>query len=156
MERVGILCSGCLGRAPPFVGLVGEGEYREALREYREGLGSRFDPFDDEVMWALEGSDGALRGSAYVGGGELGGCLRNIARGGGFSLSLMCLNISRSNRGTGLELLEANMQRWAEPWDVVGLVEKWLDEESEKGLAVDGYGCCVCQGRGHVMVGWRY
>ena len=54
MERVGVLCSGCLGRAPPFVGLVGEGEYREALREYREGLGSRFDPFDDEVRWALE------------------------------------------------------------------------------------------------------
>ena len=26
--------------------------------------------FDDEVMWALEGSDGALRGSAYVGGGS--------------------------------------------------------------------------------------
>ena len=48
------------------------------------------------------------------------------------------------------------MQRWAVPWDVVGLVEKWLDEESEKGLAVDGYGRCVCQGRGHVMVGWRY
>ena len=68
----------------------------------------------------------------------------------------MCLNISRSNRGTGLELLEANIQRWAVPWDVVGLVEKWLDEESEKGLAVDGYGRCVCQGRGHVMVGWRY
>ena len=89
MERVGVLCSGCLGRAPPFVGLVGEGEYREALREYREGLGSRFDP-DDDVRWALEGSDGALRGSAYVGGGELGKCLRNIARGGGCSLSLKC------------------------------------------------------------------
>ena len=97
MERVGVLCSGCLGRAPPFVGLVWEGEYREALREYREGLGSRFDPFDDEVRWALEGSDGALGGSAYVGGGSWGGCLRNIARGRGSSLSLMCLDISRSN-----------------------------------------------------------
>ena len=130
MGWVRVFCSGCLGRAPPFVGLVGEGEYRGAHREYRVGLGSRFDLFGDEVRWALEGSDGALRGSAYVGGGELGGC----------SLSLMCRNISRSTRGTGLELLEANMRRWAVPWDVVGLVEKWLDEESERGIAVDGYG----------------
>ena len=78
----------------------------------------------------MEGSDGALRGSAYVGGGELGGC----------SLSLMCRNISRSTRGTGLELLDANVLRWAVPRDMVGLVEKWLDEESERGIAVDGYG----------------
>ena len=35
------------------------------------------------------------------------------------------------------------------PWDVVGLVEKWLDEESEKGLAVDGYGHCVSRKRTH-------
>ena len=39
--RVGVWCAGCLGGALPFVGLVGEGEYRGALREYREGLGSR-------------------------------------------------------------------------------------------------------------------
>ena len=70
------------GQGSSICGAGWGGEYREALREYREGLGSRFDPFDDEVMWALEGSDGALRGSAYVGGGELGKCLRNIARGG--------------------------------------------------------------------------
>ena len=56
------------------MGLVGEGEVRGALREYREGLGSRagefeglrFDPFDDEVRGALTGLDGALRGCAYV------------------------------------------------------------------------------------------
>ena len=92
VERVGVLCSGCLGRAPPFVGLVGEGEYRGALREYREGLGSRFDPFDDEVMWALEGSDGALRGSDYVGGGELGGVYATL-QGAGFFLSPLCVLI---------------------------------------------------------------
>ena len=123
MGRVGVLCSGCLGRAPPFVRLVGEREYREALREYREGLGSRFDPFDDEVRWALEGSDGALGGSAYVGGGEWGGVYATL-QGAGLVLSPLCLNISRNSRGTGLELLEANMQRWAGLWDVVGLVEK--------------------------------
>ena len=49
MGRVEVLCSGCVGRALPFVGLVGKGEYSGALREYREGLGSRFDPFDYEV-----------------------------------------------------------------------------------------------------------
>ena len=37
--RVGVWCSGCTGGALPFVGLVGEGEFRGALREYREGLG---------------------------------------------------------------------------------------------------------------------
>ena len=90
------------GQGSSICGAGWGGRVQGALHEYREGLGSRLDPFDDEVLWALEGSDGALRGSAYVGRGELGGCLCNIARGGGFSLSLMCLNISRSNRGTGL------------------------------------------------------
>ena len=53
----GVWCPGCTSGALPFVGLVAEGEFRGALREYREGLGSRagdflglrFDPFDDEV-----------------------------------------------------------------------------------------------------------
>ena len=45
-----------------------------------------------------------------------------------------------------MELLEAEMRRWMVPWDVVGLVETWLDEESEKGLAVDGYGA-LCASR---------
>ena len=57
----GVWCAGCLGGVLPFVGLVGQGEYRGALREYREGLGSRagefeglrFDPFDDVVRGAL-------------------------------------------------------------------------------------------------------
>ena len=31
-------------------------------------------------------------------------------------------------------------------WDVVGLAETWLDEESEKGLSVGGYGA-VCASR---------
>ena len=66
----------CMGGVLPFAGLVGEGEFRGALREYREGLGSRagefeglrFDPFDDEVRGALGGLDATLRGCGYVGG----------------------------------------------------------------------------------------
>ena len=73
---VGVLCSGCLGAALPFVGIAGVGDYRGALREYREGLGSRaadfegrrFDPFDDEVRGVLRGIDGTLRGCGYRGG----------------------------------------------------------------------------------------
>ena len=48
---------------PPLCAVGGEGEYKGALREYREGLGSRaadftglrFDPFDDEVRGPLRG-----------------------------------------------------------------------------------------------------
>ena len=71
----GVWCPGCTSGALPFVGLAAEGEYRGALREYREGLGSRagdfvglrFDPFDDEVRGALGELDAALRGCGYVG-----------------------------------------------------------------------------------------
>ena len=74
--NVGVWCAGCMGGVLPFVGLVGEGEFRGALREYREGLGSRagdfeglrFDPFDDDVRGALGGLDATLRGCGYVGG----------------------------------------------------------------------------------------
>ena len=45
-----------------------------------------------------------------------------------------------------MELLEAEMRRWAVQWDVVGLAETWLDGESEKGLSVRGYGA-VCASR---------
>ena len=31
----GVWCAGCLGEVLPFVGLVGGGEFRGALREYR-------------------------------------------------------------------------------------------------------------------------
>ena len=76
LDRVGVWCAGCLGEALPFVGLVGEGEYRGALREYRAGLGSRagefqglrFDPYDEEVRAALGGLDATLRGCSYMGG----------------------------------------------------------------------------------------
>ena len=44
------------------------------------------------------------------------------------------------------------MRRWAVQWDIVGLAETWLDEESEKGVAVRGYGA-VCASREEE--GWR-
>ena len=78
---VGVLCCVCLSGALPFVGLLSDGEFRGALREYREGLGSRaaefeglrLDPYDDEVRGALGGLDGALRGCGHKGGGEVAG-----------------------------------------------------------------------------------
>ena len=144
--RVGVWCSGCLGGALPFVGLVGEGDFRGALREYREGLGSRagdfaglrLDPYDDEMRRVLGGLDGALRGCAYVEGNGVGGKLRDLAKEGGCALSLMFHNI-RSAKGPGLELLEAEVRRWGVQWDVVGLAETWLDAESEKAAVMKGY-----------------
>ena len=73
---VGVWCAGCMGGALPFVGIVGQGDFDGALREYREGVGSRageflgacFDPFDEEVRATVGGVDGTLRGCAYVGG----------------------------------------------------------------------------------------
>ena len=142
-----------MGDALPFVGLVGEGEYRGALREYREGLGSRaaefqdlrLDPYDEEMRAALGGAGAALGGCAYTGGDGLAGRLKGMAKGGGCSLSLLFHNV-RSAKGPGLELLEAELRRWTVQWDVVGLAETWLDAESEKGVSVEGYGV-ICASR---------
>ena len=61
-----------------------------------------------------------------------------MGRDWGCSLSMLFLNI-RSARGPGLEMLEAEMRRWGVQWDVVGLAETWLDEESEKLVSIQGY-----------------
>ena len=58
-----------------------EGDYRVALREYREELasgaanreGCRFDPFDDDVRAVLGAIDAMLRGCKYTGHGDLAG-----------------------------------------------------------------------------------
>ena len=158
----GVLCSGCLGGALPFLGIVGEGDFRVALREYREGLGSRagdfeglrFDPFDDEVRGVLGRVDGTLRGCGYRGGDEVAGRLAGFAKGGGCSLSLLFHNI-RSAKGGGLEMLEAEVRRWGVEWDVVGLAETWLDEESEKRVALGGMGVVCASRRDQGGVGWR-
>ena len=52
----------------------------------------------------------------------------------------------RIARGVGMEMMEAELRRWGVPWDVVGLAETWLDAESEKGLAMGGYGV-LCASR---------
>ena len=46
VDELGVLYSGCIGGALPFLGIAAEGDYRGALREYREGLGSRAGEFD--------------------------------------------------------------------------------------------------------------
>ena len=52
-----------------------------------------------------------------------------------------------------MELLEAEVRRWAVEWDVVGLAETWFDEECEKEVALKGYGglwgsVCIKEGKG--------
>ena len=90
-----------------------------------------------------------LRGCSYIGGDEVGGRLRGMAKEGGCALSLLFHNI-RSARGAGLELLEAELRRWTVQWDAVGLAETWLDEESEKRMTVKGFSvvCASRKGRG--------
>ena len=53
-------------------------------------------------------------------------------------MSLLFHNV-RSAWGPGLEMLEAELGRWGVQLDVVGLAKTWLDEDSEKGMAVKGY-----------------
>ena len=75
----------------------------------------------------------------------MGGRLRGVAKEGGCALSLLFHNV-RSASGPGMEMFEVELRRWLVQWDVVGLAETWLDEESEKGLAVKGFGV-VCASR---------
>ena len=145
---------GCLSGALPFVGLTSGGEFGGALREFREGLGSgaadfsglRFDPYDKEVRGALGGAGLALRGCEYTGGDAVGGRLRGVAKQGGVGLSLLFYNV-RSAKGPGMELLQAELRRWSVQWDVIGLAETWLDEESEGGMSVEGYGAVFASRR---------
>ena len=151
--QVEVWCGECMSSALPFVGLAGECDFRGALKEYREGLGSRasqfeglrLDPYDDDVRGALGGAGMALGGCAYTGGDEMVGKLRGMAKVGGCKLSLAFLNI-RSAKGPGLELLQVEVRRWLVQWDVIGLAETWLDEESEKGLTLQGFSA-VCASR---------
>ena len=79
----------------------------------------------DEIKGALGGLDGTLKGCSYVRGRW--GC----------ALSLLFHNV-RSAWGPGLEMLEAELGRWGVQLDAVGLAKTWLDEDSEKGMAVKG------------------
>ena len=111
IDQSGVLCSTCLGENMPFVGIVSETEFRGALRDVREGLGSRasefqdlrLDPYDDEVREALGGVGAAVGSCAYLGGDRVAKRLRGLAVKGGCRLSLLFHNI-RSAKGPGLEL----------------------------------------------------
>ena len=151
--QTAVLCSTCLGETLPFVGIVSETDFRGALRDYREGLGSqastflnlRLDPYDDDLRGALGGAGTAIGKCAYVGGDGVAEKLRGLAKKSGCSLSLVFHNI-RSAKGPGLELLEGELRRWGVNWDIVGLAETWLDDESEKALTMRGYQA-VCASR---------
>ena len=148
-----VWCKQCISEVLPFVNILGEGEYKGALREYREGLGSkaadfeglRFDPFGDEEREALRSLDGTLKGCKYTPGDEVLNTLKMVAKNQGCSLSLLFHNI-RSARGPGLEMFEAELRRWGIKWDIIGLAETWLDDDSEKLLAVEGYSA-ICASR---------
>ena len=58
----------------------------------------------------------------------------------------MAFHNVRSAKGRNMEMLEAGLRRWNVRWDVVGLAETWLAEESEAGFRVEGYGA-VCASR---------
>ena len=141
-----VWCAACLMGTLPFNSIEGEGEFKGALREYREGLGSRasefegarFNPFGEEEQGTLRGLDRALRGCSYTGGNEMMNSLKSFGKVGGCSLAMMFLNI-RSAKGPGLEMLEAEMKRWGIQWDIVGMAETWLNAESEKFVSVKGF-----------------
>ena len=152
-----VWCAVCLSEALPFNGIEGERDFRGALKEYREGLGSRafefeearFNPFGEEEQGTMRELDRALRGCSYTMGNEMTGCLRDLGKEGGCSLSMLFLNI-RSAKGPGLELLEAEMNRWGVQWDLVGLAETWLDSESEKLVSVKGFSLVSASRRGRI------
>ena len=51
----GVWCVSCLSDALPFVGLNGEGEFKAALREYREGLGNfGSTKFVQTIWWSFD------------------------------------------------------------------------------------------------------
>jgi hypothetical protein len=78
-----------------------------------------------------------------------------MAKRKGCSLSLLFHNV-RSVCGGNLELLEGETRRWGVRWDVVGLAETWLDEESEKGVGMERYGVVCASRREKKGGGWRY
>ena len=153
IELQGPICANCIGEALPFLNIVSEGEFKGALREFRDGLGSRardfeglrFDPFGEEERQILNRLDKAAKGCKYHEGEETTQRLKTFASSSGCSLSLLFHNI-RSARGPGLELFEAEIRRWGVPYDLIGLAETWLDAESEKLLSVKGYQA-VCASR---------
>ena len=153
IDARGAICAKCMANALPFLGIVSEGEFKGALKEFREGLrsrardfeGLRFDPLGEEEREILKSLDNAAKGCKYQSGEEITSRLKTFAGNSGCSLSMLFHNI-RSARGPGLELFEAEVRRWGISWDIIGLAETWLDTESEKLLSVKGF-TAVCATR---------
>ena len=156
--RVNVWCKVCLSAALPFLGIESEGEYKRALREYSEGLGSRavdfeglrFDPFGEEEREVLKKVSGTLKGCMYTEGGNILGRLKTM---GGCSCSALFHNI-RSARGPALEMLDAERRRWGVNWDIIGLAETWLDAKSERLISIQGYNI-ICASRARKQGGGR-
>ena len=153
VDHLGAICAKCLSETLPFIGMVSEGDFKLALKEFREGLCTRmkdfesvkFNPFGEEEREIMKGLNNALQGCKYQGGEKMGAQLKAFASKSGCSLSMLFHNI-RSAKGPGLELFEAEIRRWGIPWDIIGLAETWLDAESEKFLNIRGFSA-VCASR---------
>ena len=153
VDRQGPLCKTCISNALPFLNIESEIEFKGALKDFQEGIGSRavdfeglrFNPFGEEEREIMKGLDSALKGCNYYDGDKITSRLKSIAKNSGCSLAMLFHNI-RSARGPGLELFESEIRRWGVSWDVIGLAETWLDTESEKLLSVRGFKA-VCASR---------
>ena len=150
---IGVWCKNCLSENLPFANIVSERDYKEAVREFREGIGSggvefegaRFDPFGESEREILKGLDKALRGCEYSKAKDLATQQRKIAKEDGCSMSILFHNI-RSAKGPSLELLEGEIRQSGVQWDVIGLAETWLDDTSEKLMKMTGY-TSICASR---------
>ena len=75
----GVWCKRCTAECLPFCCIESEREFKEAIREYREGgeisglhlMGGRFDPLGEEERGALKGLDDTLRGCKYTKGADV-------------------------------------------------------------------------------------
>ena len=84
----GLLCSTCIAGALPFAGIVTEGDFKVALREYREGImsgvgdfgGLRLDPYDEDMRAALGGMDRTLKSALTWGTVKLGAASRVLLK----------------------------------------------------------------------------
>ena len=132
---------------------MSERDYKDALREFREGIGSggvefegaRFDPFGESEKEILKSLDKALRSCEYSKTKDLAAQQKKLAREHGCSLSILFHNI-RSAKGPGLELLEGEIRQGGIQWDVIGLAETWLDNTSEEMMKITGY-TSICASR---------
>ena len=146
-------CKTCLGENLPFTNILSDRDYKDALREFREGIGSggvefegaRFDPFGESEREILKSLDKALRGCEYCKTKDLAAQQKKLAKEHGCSMSVLFHNI-RSAKGPGLELLEGEIRQSGVEWDVIGLAETWLDDSSEKIMKMTGF-TSICASR---------